>query len=465
MIKIPKEVLRLAEIFKSNGHKLYIVGGYVRDSILNIQSTIRDDIDLCSDATPFEVREIFKEHDFDIKSINESVGVVAIEGIRRYEHATFREEVYDNDSQNPTKVKFIKDLEKDAQRRDFKINAIYYDILEEELVDPLGGINNIKERIIETTKDPKYVFDDDPERILRLIRFACSLGFDIPENELKYAKKNSNKVAFISKFRLKNEFEKLLTCDQIYQDLPYTSEAHFRAMILIGELDIWKFILPAVEEIKNSPITDYKGELIYDHTLNCLKNASPKIRLAILLHDAAKLKTYSERKNFFGAKEFVSVIVEKNLGSEGLGYNKDFINKVVKIILGYDFNNLGFAKNSTIKQFIFNNKNVIESIIEIKTVIKNENRLLQKPIKVAEKIRRIYNEMIKKGSPFIRADLNINGNEIIEKFPYIKLENLDILIDKLLLFAAINPMKNNKKDLIIMANKLINSKRDFYLDK
>lgn len=465
MIKIPKELERLALLFKNNGHKLYIVGGYIRDSLLGIQSTIRDDIDLCSDVTPNKLTAILQNSEFKINPINESVGVMAIEGNRRYEHATFREEVYDNEFHNPSHVEFIKDLEKDASRRDFKINAIYYDILNKEIIDPLGGEYDLKEKIIETTKDPKYIFNDDPERILRLIRFACALGFDIPEKELKYAKKNAPKVTFISKYRLKNEFEKILTCDQIYPELPYTAEAHFRAMVLIGELDIWKFILPAVEEIKNSNVVDRKGELIYDHTLNCLKNASPNIRLAILLHDAAKVRTIKQQNNFFGAKEFVSVVVEKNLGIEGLGYKKEITNKITRIILGYDFDNYGFLGNSAIKQFIFKNKDVVEEVIEIKNVIKNENNFIIKPVRVAEKLRKNYNKMLKNNAPFNLADLDIKGNDIIEAIPNIKLENLDDLLDNLLMLAAISPKKNNKKDLIIMAHKLTKSKQDYYLEK
>ena len=83
---------------------------------------------------------------------------------------------------------------------------------------------------------------------------------------------------------------------------------------------------------------------------------------------------------------------------------------------------------------------------------------------VLEILRKIYNDMLKKCSPFVLDDLNINGNDLIENFPEIKLENLDELLKNLLMIAAINPRKNNKKELIIMANKLINSKRDFYLD-
>lgn len=102
MIKIPKEIYRLAEIFKSKGHKLYIVGGYVRDSLMNIESTIRDDIDLCSDVSPKELYTLLEGSEFKVSKINDFVGVMAIEGKRRYEHAVFREEVYDNDSHIPT---------------------------------------------------------------------------------------------------------------------------------------------------------------------------------------------------------------------------------------------------------------------------------------------------------------------------------------------------------------------------
>lgn len=464
MIKIPKELFRLADIFQNYNHKLYIVGGYIRDSLLSIESNINDDIDLCSDATPSEIRKMLFDSEFKVGTLNDFVGVLEIKGKRRYEHATFREESYDNDSHNPTKVNFIKDLEKDCIRRDFKINAIYYDIIGGEIIDPLGGLNNLKERKVETVRDAKYVFDKDPERILRLIRFSCSLGFDIPEKEIKYAKKNSNKICCISKYRLKTEFEKLLNCDQIYPELPYTSDAHFRAMILIGEFGIWKYILPAVEEIKNSNIKDKKGELIYDHTLNCLKQASPDIRMAILLHDAAKLRTMISRNNFFGAKEYVEVIVNKNLGLEGLGYNKDYVKRISKIILGYDFNNYCFANKNSIKQFIFKNKECIENIIEIKNTIKNENREKFKINKSAEKLRNVYKEMIKNEAPFQLSQLNIRGNDIIEKYPDVKLENLDVLLDNILILTAIKPQKNNKKELLIMANKLINSNRDFYLD-
>ena len=464
MIKIPAEVKQIAEIFKKNNKTLYTVGGFNRDSYLGIQSLLRDDIDLCSNVKPKELFKMFEGTGFEIKNINESLGVMAIVGKKRYEHATFRKEYYETESHTPTKVEFINSLEEDAKRRDFRINAIYYNVSENSFIDPLGGIDDLRERKITTVKPPKIVFNDDPERILRLIRFASALGLSIPEEEMFYAKQNAYKIKFISKFRLRAEFERLLTADQLYPELTYTRDAHFRAMVLLGELDAWKDILPVMEDMKNTQVVDKKGEKIYDHILNCLKNASPKIRLAVLLHDAGKVKTLELNKKMFGAKEFVETIVNKNLGLDGLGYAKQVVSKVTKTIVGYDFNSWCLASKKTIKRFIFKNHDVIENIIEIKNVAKSEGKGSLRKIRSAEILRKTYNEMLKEGAPFDLRDLKVNGDDIIKAFPKINLEYLDNLLDDLLFEAALYPKKNNKQELLVVADKLIKSKRDIYLE-
>ena len=465
MVKIPAELKSLAQIFKENGKELYIVGGYVRDAFLGVQSVLRDDIDLCSSVTPKELKKILEGSSFEVKNLNESLGTMLIFGKRRYEYATFRREIYETESHVPDKIEFIKSLEEDSKRRDFKINAIYYNILEGTFIDPLGGLEDLKEQKVTTVRAPKIVFNDDPERILRLVRFACALGLNIPEEEFYYAQQNAYKVKFVSKNRLKNEFEKLLTADQIYPELLYTRDAHFRAMVLLGELDLWKIILPAMEEVKKSNITDNKGERIYEHVLNSLKNASPKIRLAVLLHDVGKIRTMEQRKSFFGSKEIVDSIVDKNLGINGLGYSKKEVKNIIRIIHGYDFNNWCLASRKTIKKFIFQNFEVVENIIEIKNVVKNESRNHIRTIRSAEILRKVYNDMIKNGSPFYLADLQIKGDDIIKQTPNINLENLDVLLDNMLEATALNPKKNNKQDLLEMAKRMINSKRDFYLEE
>lgn len=464
MIKIPAELKVLSKIFAEHGKSLYIVGGFVRDSYLGLSSLLRDDIDICSSVKPKELVKMLDGTEFSVSAINEKLGVMAIVGKRRYEHATFRREEYESESHIPDSVEFITKLEEDAKRRDFKINAIYYDIENQEYVDPLGGIADLREKQVTTVKVPKIVFNDDPERILRLIRFACSLGFDIPEEEFYYAKQNAYKIQFISKFRLRNEFERLLTADQVYPNLLYTKDAHFRAMVLLGELDVWKYILPAVDHIMHSKLNDKKGERIYDHILNSLKNASPKIRLAVLLHDAAKVRTMEKEHNFFGSKEFVPVIVDTNLGTYGLGYNKETISRVTRTILGYDFNNQCLASKTTIKKFILKNHDIIENIIEIKSVVKNESKPIIRRVRSADMLRKVYNEMLQENAPFDRRDLMIKGDDIIKLVPNIRLENIDTLIENILERVALCPKKNNKEDLVILIHKVINSNRDYYLD-
>ena len=171
-----------------------------------------------------------------------------------------------------------------------------------------------------------------------------------------------------------------------------------------------------------------------------------------------------QRKNFFGSKELVDSIVDKNIGINGLGYSKKEVKNIIKTIHGYDFNNWCLLTKKAIKRFIFKNYEVIENIIEIKNVVKNESRTYTRTIRSAEILRKVYNDMIKSGSPFYLADLKIKGDDIIKENPKINLENLDVLLDNMLEYAALNPKKNNKQDLLVVASKMINSNRDFYLD-
>jgi len=148
----------------------------------------------------------------------------------------------------------------------------------------------------------------------------------------------------------------------------------------------------------------------------------------------------------------------------GLGYSNKIIENVIKTIHGYDFNRFGFASKKAVKIFIFQNKEVIENIIEMKTIIYNETTGYGKKNRSAEILRKVYNDMLKENTPFELRDLAINGDDIIKNYPNINIENIDTLLDKVLMWAALNPKKNNKKELLLVATKLINSKRGFYIE-
>ena len=219
IFSIPQELVELAQIFKKNKEKLYIVGGFVRNKILNVPDEYNLDIDICSSALPEKILKMLEKTDFEASYMNKEIGVLEIKKNIRFEHATFRKEKYEFSGVHiPNNVEFITDINQDAIRRDFRCNAVYYDILEEEIVDPLNGFGDINNKLIQTTTDPEIIFKDDAERILRMVRFASQLGFEIEKNTYKQAVKNVSKLKFLSKTRIREEFARIvyINCDFIF---------------------------------------------------------------------------------------------------------------------------------------------------------------------------------------------------------------------------------------------------------
>jgi len=166
---------KLNDLAKSLPVPLYAVGGIVRNSLLftNCDNT---DVDICA---PLEVEtfiDLAKRQGFTIENKFSNMTAVISDGEKTYEYAQFRKECYDEKSHKPTKVEFTDDINLDAVRRDFKCNALYYDIIKNELVDVLGGKKDIENRVIDTVTDSDKVLSVDGERILRLIRFSGELN-------------------------------------------------------------------------------------------------------------------------------------------------------------------------------------------------------------------------------------------------------------------------------------------------
>jgi len=338
LFNISQELIDLAEIFYSKSKKhLFIVGGYVRNKILGVPDYKNLDIDLCSALTPKEVKEVLKNKDFTILNEDNTFGVLKIKGKENiYEHATFRTEVYDHaGSHNPTNVSFIEDLETDSIRRDFKFNAIYYDIYNDEIIDPLGGVDDINIRIISTTRSPRIVFNDDSERILRLIRQAVTLGFNIEEETFNRAKLNAFKIKYLPKNRIKNEFERILFANSEYENLPNTKYAHARGILLLAEIGALEYILPELQKIYNLNIYEDLGRDLFNHIIDTFKNVKEDnldLRLSVLLHDYGKAESLINYKDIIHDKDFLDSIIDKELGENGLQYNKKTISNIKNII-------------------------------------------------------------------------------------------------------------------------------------
>ena len=200
--KVPSDILEIQKVFKKNGYELYIVGGAVRDALLG---KTPKDFDLATDAIPDKVEEIMQDAGFKTLPTGKAHGVINVFTPNgEYEIVTFREDI--GTGRRPDSVVFT-DIKTDVKRRDLTINALFYDIDTKEIVDLVGGIEDLKNGIIRTVKSPDVVFADDRLRILRAIRFAGRFGSELePETDL--ALKKDASLEGISVPRIRDEFIK-----------------------------------------------------------------------------------------------------------------------------------------------------------------------------------------------------------------------------------------------------------------
>ena len=172
--------IQLADLFAEAGYELYLVGGSVRDAILDRP---HDDFDFATNARPEAVKGIVEEWAENLFSAGESFGTVSVlKDGHRFEITTFRSEVYREESRQPV-VQFSDDIDTDLSRRDFSVNAMAVRLQpgasQPELVDPSGGLADLGSMTLRTPLSPEISFGDDPLRMLRLYRFVATLGFGV----------------------------------------------------------------------------------------------------------------------------------------------------------------------------------------------------------------------------------------------------------------------------------------------
>lgn len=283
--KIPKIAVDLASTFERAGHKVWLVGGWVRDALLGYADEA--DLDFATDARPAQTLEVLKGWSTGkVWTTGMDFGTVgAQKGDKRVEVTTFRREVYREESRNP-EVTFAEDLETDLSRRDFTVNALAIAVPEVDVVDPFGGLSDLAAGIIRTPLDPHISFSDDPLRMLRALRFASSLRFEVDKSVLEAIGEMHARLAIVSPERIRDEFSKLLMGAEPSQSLHLATES--------GLADV---VLPELPQLKLEQDPIHRHKDVFTHTLAVLENVmgtqedSLALRLAALLHDVGKPKT------------------------------------------------------------------------------------------------------------------------------------------------------------------------------
>ncbi|MFA7252358.1 MAG: HD domain-containing protein [Candidatus Paceibacterota bacterium] len=332
-LNIPSEVLTVVKTLKNKGFEAYLIGGCVRDILLGRKPK---DWDVTTDAVPEEIISSFEDTFYE--NNYGTVGVVNEEAkdetLKVIEVTPYRLEAEYSDNRRPDHVTFSKKLEDDLQRRDFTINAIAFDPIEEKYFDYYQGQDDLKDKILRTVGEPHDRFTEDGLRILRAVRIATEIGFEIDKKTEKAIISNANLLTNIAKERIRDEFARIVMSDNPMDGL-----------VLSHKLGLMPYIVPELEKAVSIEQSRSHVYDVFEHSLRALQHASSKkytleMRLAALFHDIGKpvSRRWDKGQNiwtFYGHEVVGAKMVEKILTD--LRFSKKVIEKVVKLVRWHMF--------------------------------------------------------------------------------------------------------------------------------
>lgn len=433
IILLPENVRLILKTLNNSGFESYIVGGCVRDSLLN---RAPHDWDMTTNATPEEMIEVFKDFKVVPTGLQHGTLTIIIEG-ESYEVTTFRVDGTYSDNRRPDSVEFTRVLADDLSRRDFTINAMAYSP-DSGLIDLFDGQKHLKERYIVAVGDADTRFNEDALRMMRAIRFGCQLDFKIHINILTSINRNKDLLKNISQERITSELNKILI-----SDFPTFG---IKIMKGCGLLDI---VIPELTlTINFDQKNPHHCKDVFGHTLKVLDSVQGKLelRLSALFHDIAKPMCFT-------------------LDNNGIGhfYNHNLVGeKMVEIILKrmkYDNHTI-----DKVKLLVREHMSWVHSLKAVKRLMarvgeENINDLFE--LQIADiigckppydfsyvfKAQEFSNQIIEEKHPYRIKDLAVTGNDLIEAgVPAGK--EIGETLKKLVNIVIKEPAKNSKEQLL-----------------
>ncbi len=283
-IPIPDDVRSVIGALENAGYSAYIVGGAVRDAVMG---KTPHDYDVCTSALPEEMKAVF--HNRHVIETGLKHGTLTVVGKENhYEVTTYRIDGDYGDNRHPEKVTFVDNIEEDLSRRDFTVNAMAYNE-KTGLIDPFGGVQDIREKTVRCVGIPDKRFTEDALRIMRAVRFSSVCGFTIEENTKNAMFRHKDLLKNVSEERKNIEFCKMLT--------------RASAELLLAYKEIFATFIPEMEASFGFDQKNYHHQYdVYEHTVRAVALAPQDliIRLALFFHDSGKPSTFTVDENGVG---------------------------------------------------------------------------------------------------------------------------------------------------------------------
>lgn len=435
-MKISAALKNLAEIFPSD---LYVVGGAVRDSLRGVET---EDTDLAGAAKPEEVKAALSGSGYKVCDSSPKLGTLIISCDReKFEYTTFRTDSYPEGSgvHKPDSVIFTDDIEKDCRRRDFRCNAIYYDIKREKLVDPLCGAEDVEKKLLRTTRSAEGVFSEDGLRIMRLIRFVSTLGFTPDGEAVLAAKKLSGRLKDVSAERIRDELDKTLKGANVVNAM--------QLMLSTGAL---RQVIPELAENEGveQPANVHKYDAL-THAFHTAAEAREDIKLAALLHDVGKAEAIKKDGNMHSHAEYGAALAKEI--TKRLKYPNAVIAETEALIREHMYDVNANARESKLRRFVARNIGHIDKLIALVRADSKGTGLFDDCPR-ADRFQATYDKMKENDIPFTVRQLDVNGDDI-KKLGF-KGEEIGKALDLLLTECIDGRLKNERAALINAAARL-----------
>lgn len=445
MIKtLPQNLIRLAEACP---YPLYVVGGRVRDFIAGLTPD-KVDTDICAPASAEDFVDRAKGCGFTVTACYKNTGTVKIKrGEDSFEFTCFRSDEYVRGEHVPVNIFFTQDINLDARRRDFKCNAVYYDIKGRCIVDPLGGVEDIELGRITTVAPPEKVFGEDGLRLMRLARISAQTGFSPTYECVEGARKNCELIRDVSVERVTAELKLLLHADEKYG----IKLAHYKGLKILKSIGVLQILLPELCEGEGmEQRKDFHNYDVLEHSLRCAAYADGSVRFAALLHDVGKPYCLKKYGAFAGHDAEGAKIAGRIC--ERLKVPKKVTEEVVRLTATHMYDLRGDAKENKVRKFIVENIDIFDKILYIKQADFSACRDNFDSAPSVIKLNTVYQKMADEGLPFTLKELNIKGNDLIDLgFPPAE---VGVTLKKLLLDCCIKAVANDKEKLAVYARKV-----------
>ncbi|MDD5016623.1 MAG: CCA tRNA nucleotidyltransferase [Eubacteriales bacterium] len=453
-IPLPIGLKKLSEIFIANGYPLFLVGGYVRNITLGISG---GDVDVCSSARPDEAAHFLRAAGLNVIEKAPSLGTIEAhleqDGKKLvFEHTTFRRDFYPQGGEHrPDKVEFTDNINEDAGRRDFTVNALYLDIRTGRIIDPTKkGIDDIRKKVIRAAAhDPDETIRDDGLRIMRLARFAAELRFFVCPDLMACATKRAGLLDDISAERKRDELIKILMADTKYPSLGGMEYPHEYGLALLRQAGALAHILPVLNE--GDGVEQAKQYHQYDVLGHCIRTCAVSrpvlpLRLAALLHDIGKPRALRHGGNMYGHESLGEALAGDEMNA--LKFDSSTKNIVLTLVRNHMFDLEGKAKPKTVRRrAIMLGRGVFELLIALRRADFMASRSNTGDVISADNWQRELERMIAQGVPWTIKDLAVTGSDIMSALDIAPSPKVGKILDMLFNECVAHPNINNFETL------------------